>query len=230
MKHVTIIMGSDSDKNIADKAVSILEKFNVPYSLVQASAHREPEKVKKIAQGAQSDVFICVAGLAAALPGVVASLTSKPVIGVPKNVRLGGLDALLSIVQMPSGIPVGTVGIDNGKNAAYQAIRILGLKYPEVLTGESSNSENSVVSSTIPTVSDSSSESGSIKIPGLSESSESSRSSVIPGVSNLESSKSSGSSNPNAGKFPGGMMNMFNQGSSESADSSKEKRPKGDWL
>ncbi|MFO7872031.1 MAG: 5-(carboxyamino)imidazole ribonucleotide mutase [Candidatus Undinarchaeales archaeon] len=230
MKHVTIIMGSDSDKNIADKAVSILEKFKVPYSLVQASAHREPEKVKKIAQQAQSDVFICIAGLAAALPGVVASLTSKPVIGVPKNVRLGGLDALLSIVQMPSGIPVGTVGIDNGKNAAYQAIRILGLKYPEVLTGESSSTESSIVSNTIPAVKDNNSESGSIKIPGLSESSESSGSSVIPGVSGLESSDSS-SSNSDEGKFPGGMMGMFNQESSDTGSSAKkEKKPKGDWL
>ncbi len=133
MKHVTIIIGSDSDKNIADKAIEVLEKYNVPYNLERASAHREPEKVREIVRNSQADVFICIAGLSAALPGVVASLTPKPVIGVPKDVKLGGLDSLLSIAQMPSGVPVATVGIDNGKNAAYLAIRILGLQYPEVL-------------------------------------------------------------------------------------------------
>lgn len=160
MKHVTILIGSNSDKNIADKVTEVLEKYGVPYNLEQASAHREPEKVREIVKNSQADVFICIAGLSAALPGVVASLTPKPVIGVPKDVKLGGLDALLSIAQMPSGVPVATVGIDNGKNAAYLAIRILGLQYPEVLrpretaqnfqysSGESSGSTTNLPSGT----------------------------------------------------------------------------------
>lgn len=217
MKHITIIMGSDSDKNIADKTIEVLEKFNVPYNLEQASAHREPTKVREVVADSQADVFICIAGLAAALPGVVASLTAKPVVGVPKDVKLGGLDALLSIVQMPSGIPVGTVGIDNGKNAAYLAIRILGIKYPEVLTGESSESDvsSSVVSSTIPTVSGSETSSESnIRIPGAG------------GASASVSGESL-----NEGTFPGGMMDMFSQNTVETEKTkTEEKKPRGDWL
>jgi len=96
-----------------------------------ASAHREPEKVRDIVKNNTDGkvVFICIAGLSAALPGVVASLTSKPVIGVPVSAKLGGMDALLSCVQMPPGVPVATVGIDNGKNAALLALRILGLTH-----------------------------------------------------------------------------------------------------
>ncbi len=93
-----------------------------------ASAHREPEKVKAIVKTSDADVFIAVAGLSAALPGVVASMTVRPVIGVPREVKLGGIDSLLSIAQMPPGVPVATVGIDNGKNAALLAIQILSLK------------------------------------------------------------------------------------------------------
>ena len=127
MKSVTIIMGSESDKHIADKVIDVLEEHSVEYTLHVASAHRNPEKVKEIVNNSDAGVFICIAGLAAALPGVVASMTSKPVIGVPVNVKLKGLDALLSIAQMPPGVPVATVGIDNGKNAAHLAIRILSL-------------------------------------------------------------------------------------------------------
>jgi len=130
MKKVTIIIGSDSDRDIAAKTTEILEQYGVPYELHQSSAHRQPDQTKNIIMASDADVFIAIAGLAAALPGFVASLTKKPVIGVPKDVKLGGLDALLATVQVPSGVPVATVGIDNGKNAAYLAIRILALQYP----------------------------------------------------------------------------------------------------
>ncbi len=146
-KKVCIIIGSESDKDIGDKVTEVLGKFNVPYQYEQASAHREPKRVEQIVNSTDAEVFICVAGLAAALPGFVASMTNKPVIGVPKSSKLMGLDALLSIVQMPSGVPVATVGIDNGKNAAYLAIRILGMKYPEVLVGEASSAASSSYSS-----------------------------------------------------------------------------------
>ena len=127
---VLIICGSKSDLHIVEKAEKILEENKIPHELQIASAHREPEKVKDIIRNTEADVFIAVAGLSAALPGFVASLTDKPVIGVPVNVKLDGLDALLSTMQMPSGVPVATVGIDNAKNAAHLAIRILKLKYP----------------------------------------------------------------------------------------------------
>ncbi len=137
-KKVCVIIASDSDKDLGAKVIEVLGKFSVPYQYEQASAHREPKRVEQIVQSTDAEVFICVAGLAGALPGFVAALTNKPVIGVPKSVKLMGLDALLSMAQMPPGVPVATVGIDNGKNAAYLAIRILGIKYPEVLTGENS--------------------------------------------------------------------------------------------
>ena len=121
---VLIVCGSESDLNIAEKAGFILEGKKVDYDLEVASAHRNPEKVKTLAEK-DYDVYIAVAGLSAALPGVIASLTDKPVIGVPVSAKLGGLDALLSIVQMPRGVPVACVGIDNAENAAYLALRIL---------------------------------------------------------------------------------------------------------
>ena len=125
---VLIICGSKSDLHVAKKAEEVLKENKVPYDIEIASAHREPDKVKKIVKDSKADVFIAIAGLSAALPGFVASITDKPVIGVPVNVKLDGLDALLSSMQMPSGVPVATVGIDNGKNAAHLAIRILKLK------------------------------------------------------------------------------------------------------
>jgi len=124
---VLIVCGSESDLDIAKKAGYVLEGKKVDYDLEVASAHRNPEKVKTLAEK-EYDVFIAVAGLSAALPGVIASLTDKPVIGVPVSAKLGGLDALLSIVQMPRGVPVACVGIDNAENAAYLALRILGMK------------------------------------------------------------------------------------------------------
>jgi 5-(carboxyamino)imidazole ribonucleotide mutase len=125
---VLIICGSESDLNIAKKAEEVLKDNKIPYELKVASAHREPDKVKDIVKKSDADVFIAIAGLSAALPGFIASTTDKPVIGVPVNVKLDGLDALLSMMQMPSGVPVATVGIDNAKNAAHLAIRILKLK------------------------------------------------------------------------------------------------------
>jgi len=129
---VLIICGSESDLNVAKKAEEVLKDNKIPYKLEIASAHREPEKVKDIVKKSDADVFIAIAGLSAALPGFIASMTDKPVIGVPVNVKLDGLDALLSMMQMPSGVPVATVGIDNAKNAAHLAIRILKLKSPKL--------------------------------------------------------------------------------------------------
>jgi len=128
---VSIIAGSKSDESVVNKAIGVLKEFGIEHEIKYLSAHRNPEELKKYVKNSESkvDVYICIAGLSAALPGVVASQTSRPVIGVPVNVKLDGLDALLSMMQMPSGVPVATVGIDNGKNAAHLAIRILKLKY-----------------------------------------------------------------------------------------------------
>jgi 5-(carboxyamino)imidazole ribonucleotide mutase len=126
---VQIILGSVSDKEIAKKAVDVFIEFGVEYNIAVASAHRTPLRVEKVIQEAQEKgvkVFIAIAGLAAHLPGVVASKTVKPVIGVPVDSNLDGMDALLSIVQMPPGIPVACVGIGRGDNAALLACEIIG--------------------------------------------------------------------------------------------------------
>jgi len=125
---VQIVLGSKSDMKVAEKAIEVLKELGVRYRLAVASAHRTPELVDKLVGEADAEVFIAIAGLSAALPGVIAARTTKPVIGVPVDVKLEGLDALLSIMQMPPGIPVATVGIDNGKNAAMLAMQILALK------------------------------------------------------------------------------------------------------
>ncbi|MFX1357693.1 MAG: 5-(carboxyamino)imidazole ribonucleotide mutase [Promethearchaeota archaeon] len=124
---VSIIAGSNSDQEIYEKTEKVLKEYNIKYDLQIISAHRDPEKLDNYIKNCKSLVYIAVAGLSAALPGVIASKTEKPVIGVPVNVKLGGLDALLSIVQMPPRVPVACVGIDRGENAAYLAIRILNL-------------------------------------------------------------------------------------------------------
>ena len=124
---VSIIAGSESDKDVYEKAEKVLKENNIPYELKIISAHRDPDKLDDYLKTCQSLVYIAVAGLSAALPGVIASKTEKPVIGVPVSAKLGGLDALLSIVQMPPRVPVACVGIDRGENAAYLAIRILNL-------------------------------------------------------------------------------------------------------
>ncbi|TFH15254.1 5-(carboxyamino)imidazole ribonucleotide mutase [Candidatus Bathyarchaeota archaeon] len=132
MVNVSVIIGSTSDKELGEKATEILQEFDVTYDLQVISAHRNPEKLAKYVKESTAKVFITIAGLAAALPGAVAAHTIKPVIGVPKEVKLGGLDSLLSIVQMPTGVPVATVGIDASKNAALLAIEILALQDPEL--------------------------------------------------------------------------------------------------
>ncbi len=126
---VQIILGSKSDKEIANKAVDVLKEFGVEYNVTVASAHRTPDRVEQIIIEAHEKgvkVFIAIAGLAAHLPGVIASKTVKPVIGVPVDSNLNGLDALLSIAQMPPGIPVACVGIGRGDNAALLACEIIG--------------------------------------------------------------------------------------------------------
>lgn len=132
MADVTILIGSKSDEAIAAKAVETLNEFGVSNELQVCSAHRNPEKLEEIISKSKAKVFIAIAGLSAALPGVVASKTVKPVIGVPVNVKLGGLDALLSTMQMPPGIPVASVGIDNTKNAALLAASILALENKQI--------------------------------------------------------------------------------------------------
>jgi len=125
-------MGSESDIKIAEKAVNVLKEFGAEFEVRVASAHRTPELVEEIVKNSKADVFIAIAGLAAHLPGVIASLTTKPVIAVPVDAKLDGLDALLSSVQMPPGIPVATVGIDRGENAAILALEILALKDEDI--------------------------------------------------------------------------------------------------
>ena len=131
MKKVAILMGSDSDFGVMSKAVSVLKEFEIPVEVHVYSAHRTPEKVAEFASNAKDNgfgVIIAGAGMAAALAGVVAGHTTLPVIGVPlKSDALEGVDALLSTVMMPSGIPVATVAIDGSKNAAYLAAQILAI-------------------------------------------------------------------------------------------------------
>jgi len=124
---VAVIAGSTSDEKVYEKTINVLKEENIPYELKIISAHRDPDKLDKYVKESKALIYIAIAGLSAALPGVIASKTDKPVIGVPVDSKLGGLDALLSIVQMPPRVPVGCVGIDRGENAAYLAIRILNL-------------------------------------------------------------------------------------------------------
>jgi len=127
MADVSIICGSASDSAIADKAKKVLDEHRIAWDYQVISAHRDPDKLDAYVKSSPAKVFIAIAGLSAALPGVIAAKTDKPVIGVPVSGTLNGLDALLSIVQMPKGVPVACVGIDNGDNAAHLAIRMLKL-------------------------------------------------------------------------------------------------------
>ncbi len=126
-----MLVGSKSDLEAAEKVRARLDEFKVPCEVHVASAHRTPEKVDRLVADPETDVFVALAGLSAALPGVVAARTLKPVIGVPLHRGLG-LDSLLSVVQMPPGIPVASVGLDASENAALLATAILALKYPEL--------------------------------------------------------------------------------------------------
>lgn len=132
---VGIITGSKSDLPVVEKVEQQLKEFGVEYDVTVASAHRTPKKVEEYAAAAEEkyDLIIAAAGMAAALPGVIAAQTVLPVIGIPIHSKgLGGHDALFAIVQMPSGVPVATVAIDGAKNAAILAVQILSLKYPEL--------------------------------------------------------------------------------------------------
>jgi phosphoribosylaminoimidazole carboxylase PurE protein len=126
---VLVMLGSESDRSVMQKGIDVLAEAEVDVEVVVSSAHRDPVTTGEIASSAEANgfaVIVCGAGLSAALPGVVAAHTQLPVIGVPISAgTLGGLDALLSIVQMPPGVPVATVGIDNSRNAAHLALRVL---------------------------------------------------------------------------------------------------------
>jgi 5-(carboxyamino)imidazole ribonucleotide mutase len=134
---VGILMGSESDLPVMEKAAEVLKEMGVSYEMDISSAHRLPEKTTQYARAARErgiEVLIAGAGMAAHLAGVLASHTTLPVIGVPiKSGALNGADALYSTVQMPPGVPVATVGIDGAKNAAYLACEILSIKYPQIV-------------------------------------------------------------------------------------------------
>jgi len=132
---IGIIIGSQSDLPVIEKTTKALIDFGIDYELIVSSAHRTPKKVEQFAKSAEKnfDLIIAGAGMAAALPGVVAAHTILPVIGIPISSKaLSGHDALFSIVQMPSGVPVACVAIDGAKNAAILAAQILSLKYPDL--------------------------------------------------------------------------------------------------
>jgi 5-(carboxyamino)imidazole ribonucleotide mutase len=136
MSKVAVIMGSKSDWSVVKPAVVTLKSFGVEAEVRVISAHRTPEEAHTFAANAAKngvEVIICAAGKAAHLGGVIAAYTTLPVIGLPiKTDMMGGLDSLLSIVQMPSGIPVATVGVNGAENAALLAAQILGIKYPDI--------------------------------------------------------------------------------------------------
>ncbi len=123
---VHILLGSKSDLPVAKKAADVLDELGISYSVTVASAHRTPDLVERTVKGSRAKVFIGIAGLSAALPGVIASHTIRPVIGVPVSGALN-MDSVLSVVQMPPGVPVGAVGLDRGENAALLAARMLAL-------------------------------------------------------------------------------------------------------
>ncbi len=126
MPEVAVIAGSASDQSIVDKATTVLQSYNISFDVQIISAHRDADKLDAYVKSSDAQVFICIAGMSAALPGVVAARTKKPVIGVPVSGKIaGGLDALLSIVQMPKGVPVACMAVDGGENAGHFAARIL---------------------------------------------------------------------------------------------------------
>ena len=136
MAKVGILMGSKSDFDVVKPAVSVLSKFGVETEVRVISAHRTPVEAHEFADKAKEngiEVIICAAGKAAHLGGVIAAFTTLPVIGLPvKTDMMGGLDSLLSIVQMPSGIPVATVGVNGGENAGLLAVQMLAIKYEDL--------------------------------------------------------------------------------------------------
>jgi 5-(carboxyamino)imidazole ribonucleotide mutase len=132
---VAIIFGSKSDTDVMKGAAKCLREFDIPFEAYVLSAHRVPERLTEVLKNLEEEgceVIIAGAGLAAHLPGVIASKTTIPVIGVPINAAINGLDALYSIVQMPKSIPVATVGINNSYNGGMMAVQMLSIKYPEI--------------------------------------------------------------------------------------------------
>ena len=125
MTEIAVISGSKSDKPVVDKVLRVLAEKGVDHEEKVLSAHRNPDDLERYIEETDAKIFIAVAGLSAALPGFIASRTERPVIGVPVSAKLGGLDALLAISQMPPGVPVACVGIDSGENAALLALRML---------------------------------------------------------------------------------------------------------
>ena len=128
---IQIILGSKSDAEVAEKARRVLDQFGIEHQISIASAHRAPDYLKSLVEGSSAEIFIAIAGLSAALPGMVAAYSTRPVIGVPVSGKVN-LDSMLSILQMPPGVPVATVGLDNGENAALLAVEILSIKNPEL--------------------------------------------------------------------------------------------------
>ena len=128
---VLVVMGSKSDKPVGDKAMGVLKKLGIGCEMTVASAHRTPDIVEKLAKREDVGVFIAIAGLSAALPGCIAAQTLRPVIGVPVSGKVN-MDSILSVVQMPPGIPVAAVGLDRGENAALLAAEILAISNPEI--------------------------------------------------------------------------------------------------
>ena len=129
---MAVLAGSKSDQSVVEETTRTLDDLGVPYEVKYISAHRNPNALRDYLAESEAIVFIGIAGLAAHLPGVMASQTTKPVIGVPVGAKLGGLDSLLSVVQMPPGVPVATVGVDNGRNAAILAAEILAIRDAKV--------------------------------------------------------------------------------------------------
>jgi len=125
---VAVLAGSKSDQSDVEDATTMLAELGISFEVKFISAHRNPDALRNYIAESKAMVFIGIAGLAAHLPGVIASHTTKPVIGVPVGVKLGGVDSLLSIAQMPPGVPVATVGVDNGRNAAILAAEILAIR------------------------------------------------------------------------------------------------------
>jgi len=126
-RKVAVVVGSETDLGLGEEAASTLRDFGVAAEIRVISAHRNPRTLDEYVMSSDAEVFLAIAGLSAALPGAIAARTTKPVIGVPRSVKLGGLDSLLSMVQMPTGVPVACVGIDSAKNAALLAVEILAV-------------------------------------------------------------------------------------------------------
>ena len=133
MSLISIISGSASDEQIVERTIRVLDEAGIDYDYQILSAHRNPDELDEYVKNSDSLVFICIAGLSAALPGVVAAATSLPVIGIPvKGGALDGLDAMLSVAQMPPGVPVGSVGLNASLNACLMAARIIAINDREI--------------------------------------------------------------------------------------------------